>query len=296
MRPARILLCYDGSADAKRAIERAATTFGPRAATVVTVGDPAVQSVASEGAKLAERHGLAPVEPLVLRPVDTVWETILDAATRFGAAAIVLGAHGRSGTRSALLGSVSDHVVHHARRPVFVVRDDVSGGTSGRALIAYDGSEDARLAIDYAGQVLGARSVVVLAVWQDPHAALSHSWAGLSSTPDLTEVSAAAGRAAKLCVDEGIKLAEAAGLVAEPLVRKTDGPVWPTVLETAEQLDADVIVLGSRGLSGIRTVMLGSVSDAVLHHSRRPALVVRHGAISDPAPGIERVPAASQAS
>jgi len=41
------------------------------------------------------------------------------------------------------------------------------------------------------------------------------------------------------------------------------------------------VVLGSRGLTGISTVMLGSVSDAVLHHTRRPTFIVRHGAQLD---------------
>lgn len=281
MKPARILLCYDGSTDAKRAIERAATTFGPRAAVVISVGDLAARSLAADGARLAERHGFAPVEPLATRCADTVWETILDAATDLGVAAVVLGSRGRSGVRSALLGSVANHVVHHARRPVLVVRDGASGTGSGRALIAYDGSDDANLAIEYAGQVLAGRSVVVLAVWQHAEAALEHSWAGLTSTPDLTEVTAAAERAADACARKGTALAAASELEAETLVRHASGPVWVRILETAEELDVDVVVLGSRGLSGVDTVMLGSVSDAVLQHTRRPTLVVRRGATID---------------
>lgn len=284
MRTARLLLCYDGSTDAKAAIARAATTFGPRSAVALSVGDRTAESLAAEGAKLAEAHGFAPVEPLAARPADTAWETILAAADELDAAATVLGCRGRSGTRSALLGSVSDHVVHHAARPTFVVRDGAPSNGSGRALIAYDGSDDARLAIACAGRVLARRQVTVLAVWQHPHAALAQSWAGMTYDADLTELAMAAERAATICADEGVVLATAAGLDAEPLVRQASGPVWPSILELSDELDAEVIVLGSRGLSGIRTLMLGSVSDAVLHHTRRPALVVRHGVSVAPSP------------
>ena len=57
--------------------------------------------------------------------------------------------------------------------------------------------------------------------------------------------------------------------------------MWPTILEASEQLDVSVVVLGSRGLTGISTLMLGSVSDAVLHHTRRPTFIVRRGAQLD---------------
>ena len=58
---------------------------------------------------------------------------------------------------------------------------------------------------------------------------------------------------------------------------RADGPLWQAILDVAEQRDAAVIVLGSRGLSGIKSFVLGSVSSAVVHHATRPTLVVRHG-------------------
>ncbi|MDQ3936027.1 MAG: universal stress protein, partial [Actinomycetota bacterium] len=50
--------------------------------------------------------------------------------------------------------------------------------------------------------------------------------------------------------------------------------VWHAIVEAADELDARVVVLGSRGLSGVRSALLGSVSYGVVHHSRRPLLVV----------------------
>ena len=129
MRTTRLLLCYDGSVDAKVAIARAATTFGPRPAVVITAWNDAAPDaariLAAEGAKLAEAHGFSPVERLAVRATGAIWETILDAAEQFDTAVTVLGSRGRSGVRSVLLGSVSDHVVHHATHPAFVVRHDV---------------------------------------------------------------------------------------------------------------------------------------------------------------------------
>jgi len=296
MTTAPLLLCYDGSPDAKRAIARAAATFDPRPAIVVSVWEPpapdetrlvafprerVAETLAAEGVRLAEAHGFASVRPHAIRATDTVWATILGVSAQFGSAVTVLGARGRSGVRSALLGSVSNHIVHHATCPTFVVQHNATESIARRALIAYDGSDDAKQAIEWAGLVLARRSVAVLAVWQDPHAALTHAWAGMAYVTDLSEIAEAAERAATTCAAEGADLAAAAGLDAEPLVRQAAGPVWPTILEASEQLDASVVVLGSRGLTGISTVMLGSVSDAVLHHTRRPTFIVRHGAQLD---------------
>ena len=75
--------------------------------------------------------------------------------------------------------------------------------------------------------------------------------------------------------DEGVRIAIEAGLHATPVAVEADGPVWTTILETADQLDAATIVMGSRGHTGPRSMLLGSVSSAVLHHTDRPTLLLR---------------------
>jgi nucleotide-binding universal stress UspA family protein len=75
---------------------------------------------------------------------------------------------------------------------------------------------------------------------------------------------------------EGVALAEAAGLMAEPAVVTTVGPLWGALVDAAETRGATAIAVGSRGLSGVKSVLLGSVSDSIVHHTVRPVLVVRH--------------------
>ena len=62
---------------------------------------------------------------------------------------------------------------------------------------------------------------------------------------------------------------------ATPLAVEADGPVWLTIVEIADRHDAATIVMGSRGLTGLRSTLLGSVSNAVVHHTDRPTLIFR---------------------
>jgi nucleotide-binding universal stress UspA family protein len=75
---------------------------------------------------------------------------------------------------------------------------------------------------------------------------------------------------------DGVRLAERAGLSAESLAVKATGPVWKMILGVAERNDAAAIVMGSRGFTGLRSMLLGSVSSAVVGHADRPTLVMRH--------------------
>jgi nucleotide-binding universal stress UspA family protein len=61
---------------------------------------------------------------------------------------------------------------------------------------------------------------------------------------------------------------------ALPITVEATGPVWKTIVEIADQYDAATIVMGSRGLTGMRSMLLGSVSSAEVHHADRPTLVV----------------------
>ena len=145
----------------------------------------------------------------------------------------------------------------------------------GPLLICYDGSDDAKHAIRSAAELLGDRSALVVTVWQ-PTADLS-TFAGYTATADMlnfAELDRAAAEAGGRAAEEGVRIAKEAGLAAEPLAIKAAGPVWKTIVEMADECDVAAIVMGSRGLTGVRSMLLGSVSNAVAHHTERPTLVI----------------------
>jgi nucleotide-binding universal stress UspA family protein len=145
-----IVLGYDGSEHAREAIQRAASLLRPTRTEVVNVWrsiQPEVDAaligasrgmaaegarrleaehaawsaeLAREGVELAQGLGLD-ASPVSLRSSTTIWRAICHLASERHAAAIVVGSRGRSGLGGALLGSVSNGVLHHADRPVLVV-------------------------------------------------------------------------------------------------------------------------------------------------------------------------------
>lgn len=95
-----------------------------------------------------------------------------------------------------------------------------------------------------------------------------------ASTVNSVEIDRAAAEDGGRVATDGVRIAHEAGLEAEPAAVKATGPVWKTILEIADRHDAAAIVMGPRGLTGIRSMLLGSVSGAVVHHAHRPTLVV----------------------
>jgi nucleotide-binding universal stress UspA family protein len=98
---------------------------------------------------------------------------------------------------------------------------------------------------------------------------------------DETGADAAMRQAALALATDGAQRATAAGLVAQPMIANRDGDIAETILAVGADLEADVIVLGTRGLGAVKTLMLGSVSHAVLHHADRAVLVVPSPALAD---------------
>ncbi len=141
-------------------------------------------------------------------------------------------------------------------------------------LLCYDGSENAKHAIREAAALLGPRRALVLSVWQDAAAIPSLAWAG-GALPDLEDVLAAARDGAERMAEEGAGIARATGFKATAIVAEAKGPIWMGVEQAAEDHDAEAIVVGSRGLSGVKSLLLGSVSSGIVHHAVRPTIVVR---------------------
>jgi nucleotide-binding universal stress UspA family protein len=142
-----VLVAYDGSEDAKHAIAEAAALFAARPVVILSVWQdltaipsfawaPAsiagldglldearrgAEKMASEGVEIARRSGLDATADTA-EASGPVWDAIVRRADERDVAAIVMGSRGYGGMRSALVGSQSTGVVHHARQPVLVVR------------------------------------------------------------------------------------------------------------------------------------------------------------------------------
>jgi len=91
---------------------------------------------------------------------------------------------------------------------------------------------------------------------------------------DFFELDRAAAEDAGAVAHGGVRLAREAGLEAEADTVKAPGPVWKAIVEIADRRHAATIVMGSRGLTGLRSMLLGSVSSAIVHHAHQPTLVV----------------------
>lgn len=142
-------------------------------------------------------------------------------------------------------------------------------------LIAYDGSVDADAAIDRAAKLLPGQETTVLAVWEQIVDVLTRTGSGFAlGDVDYEAVDKSAEGHARELAEKGVQRAGAAGLTARAHVQARDTSIAESILAAADEVEADVIVMGTRGLTRFKSVLLGSVSHAVLQHADRPVMVV----------------------
>jgi nucleotide-binding universal stress UspA family protein len=138
-------------------------------------------------------------------------------------------------------------------------------------LICYDDSESARHAIDTAADLLPNRRAVVLDV--GPPLTTAESFVVIAPVTPGAAFEELNRDDARKRAGAGAERARAAGFDAE--ARATLGsPTWEGIVDVADEIDAAVIVMGSRGLTGAREVFEGSVSHQVAEHADRPVLIV----------------------
>lgn len=139
-----------------------------------------------------------------------------------------------------------------------------------KILLPVDGSDLALEAVRFTVRMVlaGLRADAVLANVQEP----AHLYELLvSKDPDLIDrASADAGLHALVSAQA---LLDAAGVSYEVEVAKGD-PAH-TIIEMSERFGCDLIVMGARGASALRSAMMGSVSNEVLHASAVPVMIVK---------------------
>ena len=142
-------------------------------------------------------------------------------------------------------------------------------------LLCYDGSPSAKRAIAVTRSTIGSNLATVLHVWNPPEEFLAAAPFGdAPAQPLVAELERHARERAQEIAREGHALAQGLELTQQPRVERSDGAVWRTILHVADDLDAELIVIGTHGATVVQSNLLGSVSNAVIHHSERPLLVV----------------------
>lgn len=182
-----------------------------------------------------------------------------------GAELLVVGSAGHGVLARGLLGSVSSTVVRHAHCPVAVVRDGQLPDPHGRpVLVGVDGSRVSQLATAIAFDEASRRGVDLVAL---------HAWSDVVGVeiPDL-DWSVVEGEAERHLAEGLAGLRERYPDVTVHRIVVRDHPAR----QLADKADsAQLVVLGSHGRGGLTSLLLGSVSNAVVHSVQVPVIVAR---------------------
>jgi nucleotide-binding universal stress UspA family protein len=233
------------------------------------VRSDASRTVADASQRL-KRPGLR-VQEVVLRGRPAT--AIVDRARDMGADLVVLGSRGHGTIESMLLGSVSAEVVDHSPGPVLVAR----GRRIERVVLGWDGSSCAIRTADlltawpiFAGSCVRVVSVADVEIpW----------WTGFpeAGSPEVMPIYIEATEASHRQHDElaqaMVARLQAGGLTAEP--DRRDGDAATEILAAANAFNADLILIGTHGRTGLKRAVLGSVARNVLQHAMCSVLVIR---------------------
>lgn len=195
---------------------------------------------------------------------------VLEAHSR-AAALVVVGNRGRGAFAGLLLGSTGVQLAAHSHCPVMVVRDGAPA--RGPVVVGVDGSATSDAALDFAFAEASLRRTGVRAV---------HAWTVWNTEAPAPQDPSMpyAAKPGELAAQEERLLAEAVAGHREryPDVRVEQAPLRhdtrEALIEASRQ--AQLVVVGSRGRGGFTGMLLGSVSQAVLHHALCSVVVVPH--------------------
>lgn len=270
-----ILLAYDGSPDAERALDWVAIEASATGTPVRVVMVEDVQAAAPSGVTTSTarrtleraREALAEIGVTAVTLEHRVGRVVIELLESADSASmVVLGSQGHGPAGEMFLGSVSQHVARHASCPVVVVRRQRASDAR-RIVVGIDGSPGSSAALAYACQRAERTGEAVAAI---------HGWRVHASS---TDVWSTVPRTLQEEDERRLLLAESVAGVRE------DHPDVTVELEAVAvdaatclvdaSASASLLVVGARGLGFVGGLLLGSVSQAVLHHATCPVAVVR---------------------
>ena len=152
---------------------------------------------------------------------------------------------------------------------------------SGPIVIGFDGSPASEHAVHEAAGLLGTRPALVVVVWEAGTGFEMQEMPGADLAPApidfraAKEIDDAMAEGAQKQAQHGAQLASNVGFEAEGLAVADEASVAETLVRVAEERDAQAIVVGAHGHSGLTERILGSTSEAVIRHAGRPVVVVR---------------------
>lgn len=243
--------------------------------------------------KLAKEQGVA--AQTLYQHGDNVAETVVLVAGEHGCDLIVMGTHGREGLQRVFLGSVAERVSRLTKAPLLLVRGDGGvepvGSTFRRILAPVDGSESGLPALKTADQLatlLGAELVLLSVVPYFPPLTYFDA-TGLGSAAAMYSQEAnelAMLEEATAALEAAKRVVQAPNLKAE-LVKAERQSVAQIIVGYAHQHQAELIVIGSHGRTGLDKLLLGSVAEGVTHHAGVPVLLVRPAQVEPKPPEIK---------
>jgi nucleotide-binding universal stress UspA family protein len=200
------------------------------------------------------------------RPEELLREVAREPDVRL----LVVGRRGHGDLAELVLGSVSHRLSHHAPVPLVIVpgaeADNAAPSLKNRIVVGVDGSPGADVALVWAAQearIRGATLEVVVS-WSASRAVFPTRF------PVGGSVEVALRQAAQKIADQAVSGVDVPGVRVEAKV--LEGGASRVLIERAE--DADLLVVGRRGLNRAQEVLLGSVSHACIHHSPVPIGVI----------------------
>jgi nucleotide-binding universal stress UspA family protein len=226
-----------------------------------------MESIERQGQELLDRVAAqaerAGVSYTTLLKWGNVPETILQTAAEEECALITLGSRIVTGLKRLVVGRTLNAVAAKAQCPVLVIKQspDPRAGLAlwRRILVATGGSPWSDVAVDHALELARTHGLAVCLLYVDSGRIRSSLPGTTSSAKDTLALAEA--RAA------------AAGVTYE--AHLAHGNIADAIREAATSRTCDAIVLGSRGLTGFKRLMLGSISNAVTAKSLLPVLIVK---------------------